>query len=387
MNIRSFITGIMALALSFVTIAPPRAFTQDGPQSSSSDTVAKPRKQAPQQGQGQEETPPADQDKIPSQYKRQPTPDQAAETPTFRADATTVTVPVAVLDPKGRFIPNIPQSYFRVQEDGVPQQIAGFAKGEAPMTVCMLIEFSGLFQAFWSYGWGETLTAAYGFVDTLKADDNIAVVAYDLKSTILSDFTNDRAKTQEALARLRIPGFSESNLFDAVTDMADRMSSIEGRKAILVIASGRDTFSKITYDKARRSLQSSGVPVYSISILQVARELADARGMMGPIAQLDFLQADNTMRTFAKETGGQAFFPRFQGELPGVFRALSDSLRNQYTLSYHPSNVARDGKYRKIKVDLVNPSTGEALKVVENGKPVKYQIMAKAGYNAPRTVE
>jgi VWFA-related protein len=251
----------------------------------------------------------------------------------------------------------------------------------------MLIEFSGLFQAYWSYGWGETLTAAYGFVDTLKPDDNVAVVAFDLKPTILSDFTTDRRKTQEALSRLRIPGFSESNLFDALTDMADRMSGIEGRKAILVIASGRDTFSKITYDKARRSLQSSGVPVYAISILQVARELADAYGMMGPISRLDFLQADNEMRTFAKETGGQAFFPRFQGELPGVFRALSDSLRNQYTLAYHPTNVARDGKYRKIKVDLVNPANGEPLKVVENGKPVKYQIMAKAGYNAPRAVD
>jgi VWFA-related protein len=186
---------------------------------------------------------------------------------------------------------------------------------------------------------------------------------------------------------LRIPGFSESNIFDALTDMADRMSNIDGRKAILVIASGRDTFSKITYDKARRSLQSSGVPIYSISILQVARELADARGSMGPIAQLDFLQADNAMRTFAKETGGQAFFPRFEGELPSVFRAVSDSLRNQYTIAYHPSNVARDGKYRKIKVSLVNPSNGEPLKVVENGKAVKYQIMAKAGYNAPRSVE
>jgi Ca-activated chloride channel family protein len=393
MKIRNLVTYVVAVAVCIVSAAPPPVLAQEGPQSPSSETVAKPRKQQPpngaqQQPQSGEQQPAAeDQEKIPSQYKRQPTPDQAAETPTFRSDATTVTVPVSVLDPKGRFIPNIQQNYFRVLEDGVPQQISGFAKGEAPMTVCMLIEFSGLFQAYWSYGWGETLTAAYGFVDTLKPDDNIAVVAFDLKPTILSDFSTDRRKTQEALSRLRIPGFSESNLFDAMTDMADRMSSIEGRKAILVIASGRDTFSKITYDKARRSLQSSGVPVYSISILQVARQLADAYGMMGPIAQLDFLQADNAMRTFARETGGQAFFPRFQGELPGIFRALSDSLRNQYTLAYHPTNPARDGKYRKIKVELVNPSDGSPLKVTENGKPVKYQVMAKAGYNAPRSVE
>jgi Ca-activated chloride channel family protein len=379
----SFTSALEVLAIGVALAVFPWAQAQEGPQSPSSDTVSKPRKQ-PQQ---KPENEPSEEEKIPSEYKKQ-APDQPEnDTPTFRADATTVTVPVAVLDQKGRFIPNIPQGYFRVEEDGVPQSISGFAKGEAPMTVCMLIEFSGRFQAYWSYGWGETLTAAYGFVSTLKPDDNIAVVAFDLRPTILSDFTTDRSKTQEALARLRIPGFSESNLFDAMTDMADRMTSIEGRKAILVIASGIDTFSKLTFDKARRSLQSSGVPIYSISILQVARAIADARGMMGPIAQLDFLQADNAMRTFAKETGGQAFFPRFEGELPGVFHALSEALRNQYTLAYHPTNVNRDGKYRKIKVDLINPATGEPLKVVENGKPVKYQVVAKVGYNAPRTVE
>jgi Ca-activated chloride channel family protein len=93
------------------------------------------------------------------------------------------------------------------------------------------------------------------------------------------------------------------------------------------------------------------------------------------------------MRTFAKETGGQAFFPRFIGEYPSVFRAIEDSLRNQYSLAYHPTNIAKDGKFRHIKVELVNPSTNEPLRIVENGKAVKYQILAKAGYKAPRDVD
>ena len=379
MKTRRFVSGLLtaALAITFIPVSLPG---QEGPQPQSSETVAKPRRQ----NQDKEQAPP-DQQKIPSEYKRQPEINHDA--PVFSADATTVTVPVAVLDQKGRFIPNIPAGNFRILEDGVPQPISGFAKGEAPMTVCMLIEFSGLFQSYWSYGWGETLTASYGFLDTLKPDDNVAIVAYDLKDTILSDFSPDKRKAQEAMARLRIPGFSESNLYDALTDMADRMSNIDGRKAILVITSGIDTFSKLTFDKTRKSLQASGVPIYSISILQVARELADARGAMGPIARLDFLQADNALRTFTKETGGQAFFPRFEGELPGVFRALAEALRNQYTLSYHPANMARDGKFRKIKVDLVNPATGEPLRILENNKPIKYQVIAKAGYNAPRSVE
>jgi hypothetical protein len=122
--------------------------------------------------------------------------------------------------------------------------------------------------------------------------------------------------------------------------------------------------------------------------MQAVREMADARGAMGPIARLDFLQADNTMRTFSKETGGQAFFPRFYGEFPNIYRAISDSLRNQYQLTYTPSNEARDGKYRHIKVELVNPATGEPLRIVdEKNKALKYTVVAKPGYTAPRSVE
>jgi VWFA-related protein len=255
------------------------------------------------------------------------------------------------------------------------------------MTICMLIEFSGRFQAFWSWGWEETLQASYGFLSTLKEDDNVAVVAYDLRPTILSDFSPDKRKAEEAMARLRIPGFSESNVFDALTDMADRMSAIEGRKAILLIGTGLDTFSKLTFDKARRQLQEAGVPIYTVSILQIARLMAESRGMSGP-AEMDFLQADNEMRTFSKETGGLSFFPRFVAEYPAVFRQIEQALRDQYMVSYHPTNTAKDGKFRRIKVELVNPATNEPLRITnEKGKAIKYQIIAKAGYKAPRAVD
>ena len=85
---------------------------------------------------------------------------------------------------------------------------------------------------------------------------------------------------------------------------------------------------------------------------------------------MDFLQADNEMRTFAKETGGAAFFPRFQGEYGGIFQQIHQALRNQYVLTYQPSNKAHDGTFRKIKVELVDPATGEPLPVKdEKGKP------------------
>src|SRR3954465_7262557 len=266
---------------------------QEGPRSQSSDSVAKPKKPPTETPQ---ETP---KPEIPSEFKRQK--ETPPDTPTFQSNATTVTVDVSVLDDKNRFIPRIPQNNFRVMEDGVPQQVTRFGQSEAPMTICMLIEFSGRFQAYWSNGWYETLQASYGFLETLKPEDNVAVVAYDLRPTILSDFSPDKRKAEEAMSRLRIPGFSESNVFDALTEMASRMEAIEGRKAILLMGTGLDTFSKITFDKARRSLQESGVPIYTISLLQIARIMAEP--YMAPGANLDFLQADNEMKTFSKETG------------------------------------------------------------------------------------
>lgn len=177
-------------------------------------------------------------------------------------------------------------------------------------------------------------------------------------------------------------------MFDALVDVADRMSAIEGRKAIFYIGSGMDTFSRLTYDETRRKLQTAGVPVYSLGTLQALREWYDSRNAMGGIARLEFLQADNQLRTFSRETGGQAWFPRFMSEYPGIFGQLAQALRNTYTLAYSPTNTLRDGKFRKIKVDLVNPQTGEPLRITdEKGKNIKYQIIAKNGYQAPREVE
>ncbi len=201
-----------------------------------------------------------DEPKIPSKFsrRRRDIPDNL---PTFHSDVNTVQLDVAVLDNKGRFIPNIPRDKFRVLEDNVPQQIGSFsANADAPMTIAMVIEFSNLYQQYWSEGWYQTLVAAYGFVQTLKPEDYVAVIAYDMRSEILSDFTTDRQKTSEAMQRLRIAGFSEANLFDALVDTEQRMTNIEGRKAILLIASGRDTFSKLTFDKARKAIQEAAVP-------------------------------------------------------------------------------------------------------------------------------
>ena len=356
---------------------------QEGPVKDTGNTVAKPRKPADKDASGTPEDP--NLPKIPSQYKKEK--QDLGNIPNFQTNVDMVTVDASVVDNHGQFIPGIPAGNFRVLEDNVPQQVRSVTMGEAPLTIALLIEFSQHFQQLYSWAWFQTQQLMWEFASTLRPEDYCAVIAFDIKPEILSDFTTNRQQTQEALQRMTIPAWREANMFDAVTDTADRMSGIEGRKAILMLTSGIDTFSKITYDQARKKLQEAGVPVYSISLMGMQRELADDYGMMGGMQRITFLQADNELKTFAKETGGAAFFPKFEGEYPQMFQAIHQALRNQYVITYSPSNKVHDGTYRKLKVELVDKE-GKPLPVKdEKGKPIKYQIIAKSGYKAPRAVE
>lgn len=378
---KAFKISVASLLVCVLAGVMPRFASAQGPEPQSTETVAKPKKKdAPAEEPAPEET------KIPSKFTKKDK-DVPEGLPTFKSDVTTVQLDVAVLDNKGNFIPNIPRGNFRVLEDNVPQQVSSFStNADAPMTIAMVVEFNAQFQQYWSRGWYETLAATYGFVQTLKPDDYLAIVAYDLKTEILSDFTTDRQKTQEAMQRLRIPGFSESNMYDALVDTAQRMTNVEGRKAILLVSTGRDTFSKLTYDKARKALQEAGIPIYALSILQALRIMMDP--YMGASQRMDFLQADNQLNTFCRETGGQAFFPRFLAEYPNIYQTIGAALRNQYSIAYHPANQAKDGSFRKLKVELVDPANGNPLRIVDpKGKPIKYSIVAKAGYTAPHEVE
>ena len=193
---------------------------------------------------------------------------------------------------------------------------------------------------------------------------------------------------------MRIPGFAETNLFDALYDTLDRIDRIEGRKYVILITTGVDTFSKLNLDQILKKVKSTkDVTIFPVSVGFALREYYESRGRaaphgMGiPVGQMDYLQADNEMNTFARLTGGRAYFPRFQGELPEIFHDISSDIRNQYMLAYHPTNSKLDGSYRKLRVEVVGPD-GSPLKVRDQkGKDVKYQILAREGYTAKHTVE
>lgn len=304
----------------------------------------------------------------------------------LRVDVPVVTVDVGVvLEKTHQFIPNLKEENFRVYEDGKQQEISHFQQIKAPITAVMLLEFAANSYAF-IY---DMRNAAYSFAEQLRPDDYIAVMTYDMHTQILTDFTTDKRVVMNSLQTLTIPMWKETNLFDALYQTLDRLSRVEGRKYVVLVSSGRDTFSKITLDKVLQKIKATpNVTIFTISTGQVARLLADGRGGFGgQIREMDYLQADNQMNTFARMTGGMSFFPRFQAELPEDFGVINESIRNQYVLSYTPTNGKQDGTYRKLRVELVD-NEGHPLKMQdEKHKPVKYDIISRDGYKAKQEVE
>ncbi len=299
----------------------------------------------------------------------------------LHVDVPLVQVPVTVISKDGHFIPGLKKENFKVFEDGVQQQISGFNQTEAPITAVLLVEFAATNYNF-IY---DALNASYTFASQLRPQDWVAVVDFDMKPQILVDFTQDKRAIYGALNSMRVPGFSETCVYDALYDTLDRLQRIDGRKYVVLIASGYDSFSKHTLDQIYKKVQGTpDVTIFTISTGQAARLMSEPY-MSGP-TQLSYLQADNQMRTWARMTGGEAFFPRFAAELPSVFGEINGTIRNEYVLAYHPSNSKQDGSYRKIKVELQAPNGGP-LTINVNGKKAKVDIIAREGYKAKQEVE
>jgi VWFA-related protein len=305
---------------------------------------------------------------------------------TLRVEVPEVTVDVGVLLEKtGQFVPNLKPANFRVYEDGVLQKVSGFKRVEAPITALLLCEFANTNYNF-IY---DMRNAAYEFAQQLRPQDYVALMTFDMRPQIVTDFTQDKRQVFEAINTLRIPGFSERNIFDALYEAEDRLARVEGRKYIIVIASGIDSFSRITYDKILQKVKSTpDVTIFTVSTGGAARVMSEGRGGLGgQMRDITYLQADNEMKTFAKMTGGMSFFPRFVGEMPDIFQNINSTIRSKYQLVYRPSNAKQDGSYRKLRVELVDDE-GQPLRIQdEKHKPLKYDIIAREGYKAKQEVE
>ena len=304
----------------------------------------------------------------------------------LRVEVPEVSVDVGVLLEKtGQFVPGLKPSNFKVYENGVEQKIIGFKRVEAPITALMVCEFAS--TNYWFVM--DMQNAAWSFAQQLRPQDYVALMTFDLRTQIVLDFTQDKRQLQEAIRTLIIPGFTDRNLFDALFEAEDRLSRIEGRKYIILIASGRDTFSKITLDKILQKVKNTpDVTIFSISTGGAIRAMTEGGPGFGQqMRDLDYLQADNQMKTFAKMTGGMFFQPRFEAEMPEIFGNINSAIRSKYELVYHPSDAKQDGSYRKLRVELVDDEGNPLRMQDEKHKPLKYDIIARDGYKARQEVE
>jgi VWFA-related protein len=378
-------TLLLPLPSAHAQTAPPPAQQQKpttpppddaGPQTDNGSIVVKKKKEA--------EEPPPPAPTAPAEPKVK---NPNNETYSLRVDVPIVNIDAnVILDKTHQFVPGLKANNFLVLEDGVPQTITSVRVAQTPITAVMLLEFA----ANSYYLINDMRNASYYFFRSLRKEDYVAVVTYDLKTHILTDFTNDKNTIAQSLQSLVIPGFSETNLFDALYETLDRCNRIEGRKYIILIGSGRDTFSKLTLDKILAKIKStSNVTIFAIGTGALINEMrgGGGGGMNASIREMDYLQAQNQLKTFAAMTGGMSFNPMFQGALPDVFAQINDSIRNQYVLTYRPTNNKNDGSYRKVKVLLVD-NEGHPLRMQdEKGHPQKYSIIARDGYNAKLPVE
>ncbi|HEU5452328.1 MAG TPA: VWA domain-containing protein [Terriglobales bacterium] len=382
---RQAVAFLITAALLWCGAAPMAAQQQQAPPPNTKPTQQAPAEAGGPQGDiGPMAIPKKKEEPPPPPPTRPKTP---ADMPNYslKVDVPLVTVPVSVVTKDGQFIPGLKKENFKVMEDGVPQQITNFTVSEAPITAVLLVEFAATNYSFMV----DALNASYSFVNFLKPNDWVAVISYDLKPYILTDFTQDKQQIYGALNRLRIPGFRETNEFDALYDTLDRLERIQGHKYVVLVSSGIDTFSKLTYDKILKKVkETKDVTIFTISTGEALRVWIEGNPSFGAqMASMSYLQGDNEMRTFASLTGGRWYHPRFEAEFPEIFRDIAADIRNQYMIAYHPSNTKLDGTYRKLKVQLIAPD-GEPLKVKnEKGKMLKYDIIAREGYTAKHEVE
>jgi len=391
---QKFGTLALSLSLFFSAISLP-AQDQSSPQTQNppSGDEGKPKQEAPPEagGPGGDIGPYAIPRKNPDEAPPPPPPPAPKKVEglpdySIRVNAPLVNVDVLVTTKSGQFIPGLKKENFRLFEDGASQSISSFNVSKAPITAVLLVEFASTTYSFII----DALEASYAFANTLQKDDWVAVSYYDMQPHILVDFTQDKKAVYGALNQMRIPGFAETNLFDALYDTLDRLDRVEGKKYIILVTTGYDSFSKLTLDKITKKVKDTkDVTIFPISVGQIARIMGRAgnRSMGIHASEMDYLQADNEMRTFAAITGGRAYFPRFQGEYGDDFRDIGNDIRNQYSITYRPTNDKLDGTYRKLKVEVVAPDGGPLKVKDQKGKDQKVDVVARDGYTARHSVD
>ena len=280
---------------------------------------------------------------------------------------------VVVADKNDTLIKGLEKRDFKVFDEGVEQTISSFSTSESPLTVVIMFEFSKTF----AYYYDDVFVPIVGFTNSLQENDWAALVKFDLHTEILTDFTKNKNQLFQGLRDLRFATYYEVVLFDAIDEVLGRLEKIDGKKAIFVIATGFDTISKRTYGEVLKKAEASDTMIYAVSMGQLYRLYTE--NYRSPMNSIEFVQADNHLRSLTEATGGQAFYPRFPAEYNDIYDNISKQLRNQYSIGFVPTNVKKDGKFHKLKVEVAD------LDLNKDGKKDGLKARHKKGYYAPKS--
>jgi Ca-activated chloride channel family protein len=274
----------------------------------------------------------------------------APQTPVFRSGASLVALNVTVIDITKKFVTGLRPGDFAVYEDGVQQQVQFFESNNVPVDLIIMLDTS----ASMSDKMDVVHEAAAGFLKTLRAGDRGAVVAFSDTVDVLQALTSDRAALEAAIDTTRAHGATALNnaLYVAIKQFG-RSAQESGevrRQAIAVLSDGEDTSSLMSFDDVMALAKKSGVNIYTIGLQS---KYAAARMAAGGTRRY-FSESEYSMKTLAQETGAQAFFPLEIAELKGVYASIAQELASQYSIGYAPSNPRRDGRFRRIVVQIAS---------------------------------
>jgi VWFA-related protein len=277
--------------------------------------------------------------------------------PRFRVSVDTVSLAVTVLDEEGRLASELPQENFQVFEDGVPQQIRFFSRGELPLRMVILVDTSGSMRSKLALA----QEAAVRFVRSLKPGDQVQVVEFNDRVLTLAEFTSDFDQVEQAIRATEATGATSlyNAIYVSLKDLHRDQPEELDRRAIVVLSDGNDTKSVVGFEDVKEQARKSNVIIFSISLRATEEDLVKDK----------YRNAKYELDMLARESGGVSYAPEKLSDLSGVYEQIANELKSQYSLGYVSTNTATDGAWRRLQVISIEAGT---------------EIRTRPGYFAPR---
>ena len=254
-----------------------------------------------------------------------------------------------VVDVNGQFVSGLKQEDFKIFEDGVRQSINSFSQEDVPVSMGILLDLSLSMRKKID----QVNKAALAFIRASNPQDQVFLIGFNESAELLQDFTGDIDEISDSLENAAVMG--STAIYDAIyLGVQKAHTGSKPKKAIVVITDGEDRDSYYKLDELVAKVQESDVQVFCVGFLNAVPE----KGLFGRWSKTEPEKAHNALQRISEETGGKAFFPTAVTDIHSIVSEIASELRNQYSIGYQSSNSARDGTFRRVKIELsgIDPS-------------------------------